>query len=32
VPALLVLVGGYTLRWLMVNAGQVSEVVSTAAR
>ncbi len=31
-PALLVLVGGYTLRWLMVNAGQVSEVVSTAAR
>jgi formate-dependent nitrite reductase membrane component NrfD len=32
VPALLVLAGGYTLRWLMVNAGQVSEVVSTAAR
>jgi formate-dependent nitrite reductase membrane component NrfD len=32
VPALLVLVGGYTLRWLMVNAGQVSEVVSTASR
>jgi formate-dependent nitrite reductase membrane component NrfD len=31
-PAVLVLVGGYTLRWLMVNAGQVSEVVSTAAR
>lgn len=31
-PALLVLAGGYTLRWLMVNAGQVSEVVSTAAR
>lgn len=32
VPAVLVLVGGYTLRWLMVNAGQVSEVVSTASR
>ncbi len=32
VPALLVLVGGYTLRWLMVNAGQASEIVSTAAR
>jgi len=32
VPALLVLAGGYTLRWLMVNAGQVSEVVSTAAK
>ena len=32
VPAALVLIGGYTLRWLMVNAGQVSEVVSTAAR
>jgi formate-dependent nitrite reductase membrane component NrfD len=31
-PAVLVLVGGYTLRWLMVNAGQVSEVVSTASR
>ncbi len=31
VPALLVLIGGYTLRWLMVNAGQVSEVVSAAA-
>lgn len=26
-PAILVLVGGYTLRWVMVNAGQVSEVV-----
>jgi len=32
VPAALVLVGGYTLRWLMVNAGQVSGIVSTAAR
>ncbi len=31
VPAALVLLGGYTLRWLMVNAGQVSQVVSTAA-
>jgi len=31
VPALLVLLGGYTLRWLMVNAGQASEIVSTAA-
>ena len=27
VPALLVLVGGYTLRWVMVNAGQASQVV-----
>jgi formate-dependent nitrite reductase membrane component NrfD len=27
VPALLVLVGGYTLRWVMVNAGQLSQVV-----
>ncbi len=26
-PAILVLVGGYTLRWVMVNAGQVSEIV-----
>ena len=32
VPALLVLAGGYTLRWLMVNAGQMSEIVQTAAR
>jgi formate-dependent nitrite reductase membrane component NrfD len=32
VPAILVLAGGYTLRWLMVNAGQASEIVSTAAR
>jgi formate-dependent nitrite reductase membrane component NrfD len=28
VPALLVLAGGYTLRWVMVNAGQVSELVA----
>ena len=27
VPALLVLVGGFTLRWVMVNAGQVSHIV-----
>lgn len=27
VPALLVLVGGFTLRWIMVNAGQMSEIV-----
>ena len=27
VPALLVLVGGYTLRWVMVNAGQASQIV-----
>ncbi|MBK6472412.1 MAG: polysulfide reductase NrfD [Betaproteobacteria bacterium] len=26
-PAVLVLVGGFTLRWIMVNAGQVSEIV-----
>jgi protein NrfD len=26
VPALLVLAGGFTLRWVMVNAGQVSEI------
>jgi formate-dependent nitrite reductase membrane component NrfD len=31
VPALLVLVGGYTLRWLMVNAGQASGIVGTVA-
>lgn len=28
VPALYVLVGGFTLRWVMVNAGQVSQIVS----
>lgn len=32
VPAVLVLAGGYTLRWLMVNAGQMSEIVQAAAR
>jgi formate-dependent nitrite reductase membrane component NrfD len=32
VPALLVLVGGFTLRWLMVNAGQISAIVQAAAR
>lgn len=26
-PAVLVLVGGFTLRWIMVSAGQVSEIV-----
>ena len=26
VPALLVLAGGFTLRWIMVNAGQISEI------
>jgi len=31
VPALLVLVGGYTLRWVMVNAGQVSAIVQATA-
>ena len=29
-PAILVLVGGYTLRWVMVNAGQMSTIVPTA--
>ncbi len=32
VPAILVLIGGYALRWVLVNAGQASEIVSTAAR
>ncbi|MFZ5539506.1 MAG: NrfD/PsrC family molybdoenzyme membrane anchor subunit [Pseudomonadota bacterium] len=32
VPAVLVLVGGFTLRWLMVNAGQMSQIVQAAAR
>jgi protein NrfD len=31
VPAVLVLAGGFTLRWIMVNAGQVSEIVPVAA-
>ena len=29
-PAALVLVGGFTLRWVMVNAGQLSHIVSVA--
>lgn len=32
VPAVLVLIGGYTLRWLMVNAGQMSQIVQAAVR
>lgn len=32
VPALLVLAGGYVLRWVMVNAGQVSEIVQATVR
>jgi protein NrfD len=31
VPALLVLVGGFTLRWIMVNAGQLSAIVPVAS-
>jgi formate-dependent nitrite reductase membrane component NrfD len=31
VPALLVLAGGVTLRWVMVNAGQASHVLAVAA-
>jgi formate-dependent nitrite reductase membrane component NrfD len=30
VPALLVLVGGFSLRWVMVNAGQLSRIVPIA--
>jgi protein NrfD len=30
-PALLVLVGGFTLRWVMVNAGQLSHIVPVAS-
>ncbi len=30
-PALLVLIGGFALRWVMVNAGQASRVVQAAA-
>lgn len=30
VPALLVLAGGFTLRWVMVNAGQASHVIQAA--
>lgn len=32
VPALLVLVGGFTLRWVMVNAGQLSHIVQATAQ
>jgi protein NrfD len=31
VPALLVLAGGFTLRWVMVNAGQLSQIVPVAS-
>jgi formate-dependent nitrite reductase membrane component NrfD len=31
VPAVLVLVGGFTLRWIMVNAGQLSHIVPVAS-
>jgi protein NrfD len=30
-PALLVLIGGFTLRWVMVNAGQLSQIVPVAS-
>jgi len=30
-PAMLVLVGGFTLRWVMVNAGQMSHIVPIAS-
>lgn len=32
VPAVLVLAGGFALRWVLVNAGQASELVSSASR
>jgi formate-dependent nitrite reductase membrane component NrfD len=32
VPALLVLAGGFALRWVLVNAGQASQFVQSAAR
>jgi formate-dependent nitrite reductase membrane component NrfD len=32
VPAVLVLVGGFALRWVLVNAGQASEVIAASAR
>ena len=32
VPALLVLAGGFALRWVLVNAGQASQLVQSAAR
>ena len=31
VPAILVLVGGLALRWVMVSAGQASHIVQAAA-
>ena len=31
VPAVLVLVGGFTLRWIMVNAGKLSHIVPVAS-
>ena len=31
VPALLVLAGGFTLRWVMVNAGQLSQIAPVAS-
>ena len=31
VPAVLVLAGGFTLRWVMVNAGQASHIVQAGA-
>jgi formate-dependent nitrite reductase membrane component NrfD len=31
VPAILVLAGGFALRWVLVNAGQASQIVSAAA-
>jgi hypothetical protein len=30
VPAVLVLIGGFALRWVMVNAGQASQLVQVA--
>jgi hypothetical protein len=30
-PALLVVAGGFTLRWVMVNAGQMSHLIATTA-
>lgn len=32
IPAVLVLAGGFALRWVLVNAGQASGIVSTTAR
>lgn len=30
IPAVLVLVGGFSLRWVLVQAGQVSHMISVA--